>query len=68
MAVAPSIRYLEFHGHDVDFWDSLVTVPPIVGGQAPVPDAPGLGVELNYDALAHFAVPGELFFGEDVKK
>lgn len=64
MAVAPSVRYLEFHGRDVEFWSDLVTTPVISSGQAALPTGPGLGVEFDFDVLRKYAVPGEPFFGE----
>lgn len=65
MAVAPSVRYLEFHGRDVEFWGELIDTPPIANGQAAVPSGPGLGVELNLEILRKYALPGEPFFGEE---
>jgi len=31
-------------------------LPPLVDGRVPVPDAPGLGVELDEDVIAEFLV------------
>ena len=45
---------LEHHSLDVPWWESLVTTtggkPLVEKGFAPVPDSPGLGVELNEEA------------------
>jgi hypothetical protein len=38
----------ECHAIDfLDWWQKLVTKPVIVDGYIPVPDTPGLGIELN---------------------
>jgi L-alanine-DL-glutamate epimerase-like enolase superfamily enzyme len=66
MAAAPNVSYLEFHGRDVHFWHDIVTTPVIVDGFAPVIDAPGLGVEFNWDTLRAYSAPGEPFFREGV--
>jgi len=66
MAAAPSVEYLEFHGRDVDFWHDIVTTPVIVNGVAPVPEAPGLGVEFDWDVLRTYSASGETFFQEGV--
>lgn len=47
---------LEHHSVDVDWWEDLVVgdKPLVVDGYAPVPEKPGLGVELNEEvARAH---------------
>lgn len=53
---------LEHHGIDVPWWESLVTGLPkpfINDGFAVVPEAPGLGIELNEEvARQHLAEPG----------
>lgn len=64
MAAAPSVRFLEFHGSDVPFWSELVTTPVIVKGVAPVPNGPGLGVELDLEIARRYASPHEPFFTE----
>lgn len=56
---------LEHHGLDMPFWESLVTGLPkgyMEGGYTIVPDKPGLGVDLNYEAIeANLRTPGTLF-------
>lgn len=44
---------LEHHSVDVDYWTSLVKTkkPMIEKGFAPVPESPGLGVELNEEVV-----------------
>ena len=53
-AAIPSFIALEHHGLDMPFWRSLVTGFPadyIKDGFVTVPDAPGLGVDLNEEAI-----------------
>lgn len=45
---------LEHHGIDLPFWKGLVTGledPLMVDGYVKVPDKPGLGIDLNYEAI-----------------
>ncbi len=53
---------MENHAVDMPWWGDLVTGPPkpiIQDGYIPVPDTPGLGVELNEDAVKeHLRYPG----------
>jgi L-alanine-DL-glutamate epimerase-like enolase superfamily enzyme len=56
---------LEHHSVDVDWWPDLVTGPgkPIItDGFMAVPEAPGLGVELNEEAIRPRLVEGEGYF------
>jgi len=49
-----SFMALEHHGLDMPFWTSLVTGLPddyMAGGYSAVPDKPGLGVDLNLEAV-----------------
>ncbi len=53
-AAIPSFVALEHHGLDLPFWSSLVTGladPLLDGGFVRVPNEPGLGLELNYEAI-----------------
>jgi L-alanine-DL-glutamate epimerase-like enolase superfamily enzyme len=53
---------MENHAVDIPWWDDLVTGVPkpiIQKGYIPVPDTPGLGVELNEEVCKqHLRVPG----------
>ena len=57
---------LEHHSLDVPWWETLVTPtggkPLFDNGFAPVSDAPGLGVELNADAIKAHLRPGSAYF------
>jgi L-alanine-DL-glutamate epimerase-like enolase superfamily enzyme len=56
----------------VPFWEEMVTgpegapldVPVIQDGFIKVPQAPGLGVELNEEVAREYALEGEPFFEE----
>jgi L-alanine-DL-glutamate epimerase-like enolase superfamily enzyme len=64
-AAIPNILALEWHAASVPFFDELVKNaegPMIRDGKIRVPDAPGLGVELDEDAAYRYRVPGEPFF------
>ncbi len=55
---------LEFHAQDVPWWDDLVVGegPVIHDGYITLPDAPGLGVELNEEvARAHLSADSSFF-------
>jgi L-alanine-DL-glutamate epimerase-like enolase superfamily enzyme len=67
-AAVPNFLALEWHGMSVPFWEELVTGrqgPVIEQGRIRVPDAPGLGVELDLEVARRYARPGEPFFDED---
>lgn len=53
-AAIPSFVALEHHGLDLPFWEGLVTGLPknyMQDGYVAVPEAPGLGVDLNYEGI-----------------
>jgi L-alanine-DL-glutamate epimerase-like enolase superfamily enzyme len=61
-AAIPSLVALEHHGLDLPFWNDLVTgLPPdyMQDGYVAVPEAPGLGVDLNLAGIeANLRFPG----------
>jgi L-alanine-DL-glutamate epimerase-like enolase superfamily enzyme len=64
-AALPNLLAVEFHSADVPWWEDLVDSPckPLIRkGFAPVPEAPGLGIEsLNEELIAakvHKDLPG----------
>lgn len=61
-AALSSFVALEHHGLDLPFWRELVTGLPedyLQAGYVAVPDKPGLGVDLNYEAIeANLRFPG----------
>ncbi|HXW80176.1 MAG TPA: mandelate racemase/muconate lactonizing enzyme family protein [Acidimicrobiales bacterium] len=64
-AAIPSFVALEHHALDLPFWRDLVTGLPegyLNDGYVSVPDLPGLGVDLNYEAIEeNLRTPGTLF-------
>ena len=68
-AAIPSFVALEHHGLDLPFWESLVTGLPrdyMADGYVAVPDRPGLGVDLNLEAIeANLRTPGTMFLPTD---
>ena len=65
-AAIRSLIAQEIHALDIPFWKDLVTGlddPLIVDGYVRVPDRPGLGVDLNLDAIReHLRLPGPGLF------
>ncbi|MCS7056433.1 MAG: mandelate racemase/muconate lactonizing enzyme family protein [Thermoflexales bacterium] len=53
---------LEHHFTDLPYWDDFITgipKPIIQNGYIPVPEGPGLGIELNEDAIRAHLTPGD---------
>jgi L-alanine-DL-glutamate epimerase-like enolase superfamily enzyme len=68
-AATPNLIALEFHASSVPFFDQLrrnSDRPLIQNGRIQVPDAPGLGVDLDEDIAYRYRKPGESFFGDPV--
>jgi L-alanine-DL-glutamate epimerase-like enolase superfamily enzyme len=65
-ASIPNFLALEWHAASVPFFDELVTLgtPVIADGYVALPDAPGIGAELDLDACRRYARPGEPFFDD----
>ncbi|MBI5282216.1 MAG: mandelate racemase/muconate lactonizing enzyme family protein [Candidatus Solibacter usitatus] len=64
-AATPNVLALEWHAASVPFFDDLIKTgdrPMIDGGKVRVPDAPGLGVEIDLDVAWKYRKPGEPFF------
>jgi L-alanine-DL-glutamate epimerase-like enolase superfamily enzyme len=65
-AASENFIALEHHSLDVPWWESLVTTangkPLVDHGFAPVPDTPGLGVELSEEAVKAHLRPGAGYF------
>src|SRR5919202_5012592 len=63
----PNFLALEWHGLSVPFWEDMVVGfdgPVIEDGYIKVPQAPGLGVDLNEEVAREYALEGEPFFEE----
>lgn len=66
-AATPNFLALEWHAASVPFFDELVKGregPLIQDGKIAVPDAPGLGIQLDEDVAYKYRKPSEKFFGD----
>ena len=63
-AAIPNALAVEFHSYQLGWWADLVEEDPIEGGRIEVPEAPGLGVTLDLDAVEAHMVEGETLFDE----
>ena len=64
-AATPNMLALEWHAASVPFFDELVKNadgPMIVDGKVRVPDAAGLGIEIDESVAEKYRKPGEPFF------
>lgn len=68
-AAISSFLAVEHHGLDLPFWESLVTgLDPLylADGYVKVPEKPGLGIDINLDAIeANLRTPGTMFLPTD---
>jgi len=68
-AAISSFLACEHHGLDLPFWEGLVTGLPenyMADGYVQVPDKPGLGVDLNLEAIEeNLRTPGTMFLSTD---
>ena len=64
-AAIPNLIALEWHAASVPFFDKLVKSaegPMVRDGKIAVPDAPGLGIELDLEEAYKYRKPGEKLF------
>jgi L-alanine-DL-glutamate epimerase-like enolase superfamily enzyme len=68
-AAISSFLACEHHGLDLPFWESLVTgldATYMQDGYVTVPDKPGLGIDINLEAIeANLRTPGTMFLPTD---
>jgi gluconate/galactonate dehydratase len=64
-AAIPNFQAIEYHARDVDWWADVIEGPVIQDGYIEIPEAPGLGVELNLDVVQDHMVEGETLFDEE---
>ncbi|WP_435349161.1 mandelate racemase/muconate lactonizing enzyme family protein [Haloarchaeobius sp. HRN-SO-5] len=51
-ATVPNFYGLEYHAREVEWWEDLVVGDDLIqNGRMDVPDGPGLGIELDWDAV-----------------
>ena len=66
-ATMPNLVGLEYHAVGVPWWQDVIEHEGNIideRGYITVPDAPGIGVELNEETIRAHLAPGETFFGE----
>jgi L-alanine-DL-glutamate epimerase-like enolase superfamily enzyme len=63
-AATPNFDLLEYHALEVDWWDDLLArdEPLIEDGRIAVPEAPGLGIELDMDVVEDHLLEGTTGF------
>ncbi len=62
-AAIPNFLSLEFHYQDSPEWSTVIGQKQVIkDGRIEVPSKPGLGVELNEQAVTDHLLPGESFF------
>jgi len=63
-ASIPNFDVLEYHALEVDWWDDLLArdEPLIEDGRIAVPEAPGLGIELDMDVVEDHLLEGTTGF------
>ncbi|WP_101295951.1 mandelate racemase/muconate lactonizing enzyme family protein [Halegenticoccus soli] len=63
-AAIPNSLAVEYHSYELGWWEDLVEEPIIEDGYAEVPERPGLGVTLDFDAVEEHMAEGETLFDE----
>ncbi len=60
-ATIPNFLALEYHSRNIPLWSAMLNQKPLIeNGYITVPDGPGLGVELDEEAMAPYLPDGEL--------
>jgi len=63
-AAMSNFLVMEYHAHDVPWWDQLVTGGPVIeNGFIDLNDKPGHGLDLNEDVAQEHLAAGSSFFG-----
>jgi D-xylonate dehydratase len=64
-ATIPNALAVEYHSYQLGWWEDLVEQDDlIVDGRMTIPEEPGLGLDLDFDAVAENMVSGETLFDE----
>jgi len=64
-AAIPNSLALEYHSYELGWWEDLVEEDDLIeDGRMAIPEEPGLGLTLNFDAIEDHMVEGETLFDE----
>ncbi|MCG1003192.1 MULTISPECIES: mandelate racemase/muconate lactonizing enzyme family protein [Halobacterium] len=64
-AAIPNSLALEYHSYELGWWEDLVEQDGLIEeGRMEIPEEPGLGLTLNFDAIEEHMVEGETLFDE----
>jgi D-xylonate dehydratase len=64
-AAIPNSLALEYHSYELGWWEDLVEEDDLIEeGRMEIPEEPGLGLTLNFDAIEDHMVEGETLFDE----
>jgi len=64
-ASIPNFLAVEFHSYQLGWWEDLVEEDGLIeNGQMEIPEAPGLGLTLDLDAVTAHVVDGDTVFDE----
>ncbi|MCD2203339.1 mandelate racemase/muconate lactonizing enzyme family protein [Halobacterium sp. KA-6] len=64
-AAIPNSLALEYHSYELGWWEDLVEQDELIEeGRMEIPEEPGLGLTLNFDAIEDHMVEGETLFDE----
>jgi len=64
-AAIPNSLALEYHSYELGWWEDLVEEDDLIEeGRMAIPEEPGLGLTLNFDAIEDHMVEGETLFDE----
>ncbi|GAA0283327.1 mandelate racemase/muconate lactonizing enzyme family protein [Halobacterium noricense] len=64
-AAIPNSLALEYHSYELGWWEDLVEQDDLIEeGRMEIPEEPGLGLTLNFDAIEEHMVEGETLFDE----
>jgi gluconate/galactonate dehydratase len=63
-AAIPNSLAVEYHSYQLGWWNELVEEDLIAEGRIAVPEKPGLGLTLDFDAVAEHMVDSEELFDE----
>jgi D-xylonate dehydratase len=62
----PNSLAVEYHSYELDWWEDLVEEDDLIeGGRMEIPEAPGLGLTLDFDVVEEHMVDGETLFDEE---